>query len=46
MSRFMDHLGFPPGPTFAGHFDVIAPTSTSWGLVMQALRDLFDRIGP
>ncbi|HEX5076985.1 MAG TPA: alpha/beta hydrolase [Gemmatimonadaceae bacterium] len=30
----------------AGHFDVIAPTSTSWGLVMQALRDLFARIGP
>ena len=30
----------------AGHFDVIAPTSTSWGLVMQALRDLFRRIGP
>jgi len=29
----------------AGHFDVIAPTSTSWGLVMQALRDLFGRIG-
>jgi acetyl esterase/lipase len=30
----------------AGHFDVIAPTSTSWGLVMQALRELFRRIGP
>jgi acetyl esterase/lipase len=30
----------------AGHFDVIAPTSSSWGLVMQALRDLFSRIGP
>jgi len=30
----------------AGHFDVIAPTSTSWGLVMQALRDLFGRIDP
>ena len=30
----------------AGHFDVIAPTSTSWGLVIQALRDLFTRIEP
>ena len=30
----------------SGHFDVIAPTSTSWGLVMGALRDLFRRIGP
>ena len=30
----------------AGHFDVIAPTSTSWGLVMQALRDLFTSIRP
>ena len=30
----------------AGHFDVVAPTSTSWGLVMQALRELFGRIGP
>ena len=30
----------------AGHFDVIAPTSTSWGLVTQALRALFSRIRP
>ncbi|MEW5917966.1 MAG: alpha/beta hydrolase [Gemmatimonadota bacterium] len=29
----------------AGHFDVIAPTTTTWSLVMKALHDLFAQIG-
>jgi acetyl esterase/lipase len=29
----------------SGHFDVIAPTTTTWRLVMDALRDVFGRIG-
>ena len=29
----------------AGHFDVIAPTTTTWPIVMEALRGLFARIG-
>ncbi len=29
----------------AGHFDVIAPTTATWPLVMEALRSLFGRIG-
>lgn len=28
----------------AGHFDVIAPVSSSWAIVFQTLLDLFDRI--
>jgi acetyl esterase/lipase len=28
----------------SGHFDVVAPTTGTWGLVMEALRDLFARI--
>jgi len=28
----------------SGHFDVVAPTTTSWRLVIDALRDLFARI--
>jgi acetyl esterase/lipase len=30
----------------AGHFDVVAPTTAAWAVVMQALRDSFGRIGP
>ena len=29
----------------SGHFNVIAPTTTTWGLVIESLRDLFGRIG-
>jgi len=29
----------------AGHFDVIAPTTGTWPIVMQSLRDLYRRIG-
>src|SRR5262245_24710931 len=28
----------------AGHFDVVAPTTAAWSVVMQALRDSFGRI--
>jgi len=28
----------------AGHFDVVAPTTAAWAVVMQALRDSFGRI--
>lgn len=28
----------------AGHFDIVAPTTTTWGLVMTALRELFARV--
>ena len=30
----------------AGHFDVVAPTTTAWTIVMQALHDSFGRIAP
>ena len=30
----------------AGHFDIIAPTTPAWRVVMQALRDSFARIAP
>jgi acetyl esterase/lipase len=30
----------------AGHFDVVAPTTPAWHIVMQALRDSFTRIAP
>lgn len=29
----------------AGHFDVVAPTTSSWPLVTKAVRDLFERLG-
>jgi hypothetical protein len=28
----------------AGHFDVVAPTTAAWAIVVQALRDSFGRI--
>ena len=29
----------------SGHFDILAPTTSSWPLVVHALRDLFNRLG-
>ena len=29
----------------SGHFDILAPTTSSWPLVIDALRDLFNRLG-
>ena len=29
----------------AGHFDIVAPTTSTWPLVMNALRDLFRQLG-
>jgi pimeloyl-ACP methyl ester carboxylesterase len=29
----------------AGHFDIVAPTTSTWPLVMQSLRDLFRQLG-
>ena len=29
----------------AGHFDIVAPTTSTWPLVMDALRDLFQQLG-
>jgi acetyl esterase/lipase len=36
--RFVDALA-------SGHFDVLAPTTSSWPLVIDAIRDLFGRLG-
>ena len=29
----------------AGHFDVVAPTTSTWPIVMNALRDLVGQLG-
>jgi hypothetical protein len=30
----------------SGHFDMIAPGGTTWPLVLESLRSLFERVGP